>query len=57
MSGTGFFDALLTMRSRGFHCAWLLWTSDRTAKLYGQHGFEQVRRFVMMDKTLDPAES
>jgi len=43
---------LLAMRAHGFHSAWFLWTSDRTAKLYGQHGFEQVRRFVMMDKTL-----
>jgi GNAT superfamily N-acetyltransferase len=44
--------ALRAMRAQGFHSAWFLWTSDRTAKLYGQHGFEEVRRFVMMTKTL-----
>ncbi len=46
-------DTLLAMRSHGVHCAWFLWTSDRAAKLYAQHGFEQVRRFVMMDKTIE----
>lgn len=45
--------ALRAMRAQGFHSAWFLWTSDRTAKLYGQHGFEEVRRFVMMSKMLD----
>lgn len=50
-------DTLLAMRGRGFHSAWFLWTSDRTAKLYQQHGFEQVRRFVMMDKTIAPTVS
>lgn len=44
--------ALRAMRAQGFHSAWFLWTSDRTAKLYGQHGFEEVRRFVMMTKNL-----
>ncbi len=44
--------ALRAMRAQGFHSAWFLWTSDRTAKLYRQHGFEEVRRFVMMSKTL-----
>lgn len=44
--------ALRAMRAQGFHSAWFLWTSDRTAKLYGQHGFAEVRRFVMMTKSL-----
>jgi GNAT superfamily N-acetyltransferase len=44
--------ALRAMRAQGYHSAWFLWTSDRTAKLYGQHGFEEVRRFVMMTKSL-----
>lgn len=44
--------ALRAMRAQGFHSAWFLWTSDRTAKLYGQHGFEEVRRFVMMSKEI-----
>jgi len=45
---------LLAMRARGFHCAWFLWTSDRAAKLYREHGFEEVRRFQLMTKTLTP---
>lgn len=40
---------LVAMRQRGFHTAWFLWTSDRTARLYNKHGFEEVRRFAMMD--------
>ena len=40
------------MRAQGFHSAWFLWTSDRTAKLYGQHGFAEVRRFVMMSQEI-----
>jgi mycothiol synthase len=44
---------LLAMRANGFHCAWFLWTSDRAAKLYRQHGFEEVRRFSLMAKPLD----
>jgi mycothiol synthase len=40
---------LAGMRAQGYHSAWFLWTSDRTAKLYGAHGFEEVRRFQMMD--------
>lgn len=45
---------LLAMRAQGFHCAWFLWTSDQAAKLYRQHGFEEVRRFALMVKSLDP---
>jgi mycothiol synthase len=40
---------LAGMRAQGYHSAWFLWTSDRTAKLYGEHGCEEVRRFQMMD--------
>lgn len=43
------FRALVAMRAQGFHSAWFLWTSDRTAKLYHEHGFEEVRRFAMVD--------
>jgi len=43
---------LRAMRAQGFHSAWFLWTSDRTAKLYRQHGFEEVRRFAMVSKDL-----
>jgi GNAT superfamily N-acetyltransferase len=48
--------ALRAMRAQGFHSAWFLWTSDRTARLYHQHGFEEVRRFVMMSKTFQTSE-
>lgn len=41
--------ALVAMRAQSFHSAWFLWTSDRTAKLYREHGFEEVRRFAMVD--------
>jgi GNAT superfamily N-acetyltransferase len=44
--------ALVAMRAQGYHSAWFLWTSDRTAKLYGEHGFEEVRRFAMVDMLL-----
>lgn len=42
-------QTLVSMRAQGYHSAWFLWTSDRTAKLYGEHGFEEVRRFQMID--------
>jgi GNAT superfamily N-acetyltransferase len=45
---------LLAMRTRGYHCAWFMWTSDRAAKLYRQHGFEEVRRFSLMTSTIRP---
>jgi ribosomal protein S18 acetylase RimI-like enzyme len=55
--GRGIGAALLAhvlpaMRARGFHCAWFLWTSARAAKLYREHGFEEVRRFALMAKSL-----
>ncbi len=55
--GRGIGAALLArvlpaMRARGFHSAWFLWTSDRAARLYREHGFEEVRRFALMEKRL-----
>ena len=47
-------QTLLAMRTRGYHCAWFMWTSDRAAKLYRQHGFEEVRRFSLMTSTIQP---
>ena len=44
---------LRAMRAQAFHCSWFLWTSDRTARLYQQHGFREVRRFAMVSKTLE----
>lgn len=42
--------SLCAMRAANVHTAYFLWTSDRTARLYGRHGFEIVRRFTMMTK-------
>ena len=47
-------QTLLAMRTRGYHCAWFMWTSDRAAKLYRQHGFEEVRRFSLMTRAIQP---
>lgn len=44
--------SLQAMRARAIHTAYFLWTSDQTARLYRRHGFEMVRRFTMMKKTL-----
>ncbi len=43
---------MLAMRSQGFHSAWFLWTSDQAAKLYRKHGFDEVRRFALMTKSI-----
>lgn len=43
--------ALCSMRAANQHLAYFLWTSDQTARLYGRHGFEIVRRFTMMSKS------
>lgn len=44
--------ALCAMRASNQHVAYFLWTSDRTARLYQRHGFEVVRRFTMVSKSL-----
>lgn len=41
---------LQAMRANGNHVAYFLWTSDWTARLYGRHGFEIVRRFTMFSR-------
>lgn len=40
------------MRDSGLHDAFFLWTSDSTAKLYGEAGFRESRRFCLMKKAL-----
>ena len=45
-------EMLLAMRSKNYHAAWFLWTSDQAARLYAQCGFEEVRRFALMAKDL-----
>jgi len=43
---------LEAMQRRGEHCAWVLWTGDRAARLYGRLGFTETRRFVTMSKVI-----
>ncbi|MGN6483957.1 MAG: GNAT family N-acetyltransferase [Thermomicrobiales bacterium] len=45
-------EMLLAMRSKNYHTAWFLWTSDQAARLYAQCGFEEVRRFAVMARDL-----
>jgi mycothiol synthase len=40
------------MRQEGFHDAWVMWTDDVAAKVYGKFGFKETRRFAMLRKTL-----
>lgn len=42
------------MRAKGFHNAYVLWTDDVAAKVYSKFGFKETRRFVVMNKTLNP---
>lgn len=46
------FRVLHTMRAKGLHNAWFLWTDDKVAKLYSQAGFVESRRFALMRKEL-----
>jgi hypothetical protein len=40
------------MLKSGYHAAWFLWTSDNAARLYAQCGFQEVRRFAVMKRSL-----
>jgi hypothetical protein len=40
------------MVTRGFHCAWFLWTGKDAARLYALAGFRQMRQFAIMQKML-----
>ncbi len=40
------------MRTLGYHDAWVMWTDDLAAKVYGKFGFTQSRRFSILRKTL-----
>ncbi|MBI2299930.1 MAG: GNAT family N-acetyltransferase [Armatimonadetes bacterium] len=45
--------ALETMRARGLHHAWVLWTSDETAaRVYTRFGFTETRRFAVLRRGL-----
>ena len=44
---------LHTMRLKGYHCAWVLWTGMRAAQgVYGRLGFTITRKFAIMKKEL-----
>jgi GNAT superfamily N-acetyltransferase len=47
------FKVLEVMKANGLHNAWLLWTDDKTARLYAEAGFKQTRRYVVMTKTVE----
>ena len=40
------------MRNEGYHDAWVMWTDDIAAKVYGKFGFKETRRFAMLKKQL-----
>jgi GNAT superfamily N-acetyltransferase len=40
------------MRNEGQHVAWVMWTDDVAAKVYGKFGFKETRRFALLKKTL-----
>ncbi|MBW7882039.1 MAG: GNAT family N-acetyltransferase [Caldilineaceae bacterium] len=42
------FRCLADMLTKGFHCAWFLWTGRDAARLYEMAGFHTVRRFAVM---------
>lgn len=44
---------LQTMRRKGLHHAWVLWTSDDSAaKIYSRFGFTETRRFAVLRREL-----
>ncbi|HID10528.1 MAG TPA: GNAT family N-acetyltransferase [Candidatus Latescibacteria bacterium] len=43
---------LRSMAEQGLHNAWVLWTGDEAAKLYGRFGFRESRRFAILHKEL-----
>ncbi len=40
------------MKCAGYHDAWVMWTDDIAAKVYGKFGFRETRRFVLLKKKL-----
>lgn len=40
------------MRTMGYHDAWVMWTDDLAAKVYGKFGFTETRRFSILRKDL-----
>lgn len=46
------FRCLHSMRAKGLHNAWFMWTDDKVAKLYAEAGFIESRRFAVLRKSL-----
>ncbi|MDP2886975.1 MAG: GNAT family N-acetyltransferase [Ignavibacteria bacterium] len=40
------------MRQEGYHDAWVMWTDDLAAKVYGKFGFKETRRFALLKKNI-----
>ena len=40
------------MKIDGHHDAWVMWTDDVAAKVYGKFGFKETRRFAILKKEL-----
>ncbi len=40
------------MRREGYHDAWVMWTDDAAARVYGKFGFTETRRFSILQKGL-----
>jgi len=40
------------MRQEGYHDAWVMWTDDIAANVYGKFGFKETRRFAMLKKEI-----
>lgn len=49
------FRCMDAMRNKGLRRAWLLWTDDKTARLYAEAGFRETRRFAILRKMLQDA--
>jgi GNAT superfamily N-acetyltransferase len=41
------------MRQEGYHNAWVMWTDDLAAKVYKKFGFNETRRFALLQKHLN----
>jgi len=44
--------AIERMKQAGHHNAWVMWTDDLAAKVYGKFGFKETRRFILLKKKL-----
>jgi GNAT superfamily N-acetyltransferase len=44
--------AIERMKQAGYHNAWVMWTDDTAAKVYGKFGFKETRRFILLKKKL-----